>query len=431
MTSSTPVQRSRVAKIVATLLSMNVIVTGLTLISAPLQARALGPVGRGELAAIMVPLGVAPMLLTLGLPSYVLRETARREQPVGSLMGSVGVLLLGFGAICTLLAVPLSAFLADGRSTVRIFLLIGFALMPLSFVLILLETVRWGQERWRPFVISRLIPAVGGTAGVVVLYVTDTLTVARAAALLMVVGFLASVPLLGVVKAARPFRVERRVITDGLSFGVRAWAARLTNFANQRLDQLVMVKFVPSRELGYYVMAVTIAGLTNIVASATVGVVLPRVASGDHAFAARATRVTLATIALFGIVLAAAVPFLVPLLFGEAFEPVIPMAQILLAAAVPLAGTGILAESLSAAGHPGIASRGEVIAAVFTIGGLFLLLPPLGGLGAAIVSLVAYGVSFAYVLRKASQHLPGGVVDYLAPTIADLRWLERTVRKRP
>jgi O-antigen/teichoic acid export membrane protein len=430
VTSSPEAPRQRFVKVVASLLSMNLVVTGLTLISAPLQARALGPTGRGELAAIVVPLGLIPLLLGLGLPSFVMREAARERTPTGALLGSMGVLLAAIGAVCALLAAPLSAFIADGRPTVRVFLLIGLAMMPLTLVLGLLESVRWGQQRWRPFMVSRLIPAVGGTLGVVIMYATGTLTVASAAALVMILGLLAAVPLLGVVRSARPLVVRRQIFGEGLTFGVKAWAGRLTNLANQRLDQLVMVKFVSSRELGYYVMAVTIAGLTNIVAAASIGAMSPRIASGDHAFAARATRVTLATITLVSIALVALVPFLVPLLFGPAFRPVIPMAQILLASSIPLAGTGILAESLAAAGHPGIASRGELIAAIFTVGGLFLLLPPLGGRGAAIVSLVAYGVSFVYIVRKTAKLLPGTTIDYLAPTASDVRWLEALVARR-
>jgi O-antigen/teichoic acid export membrane protein len=412
------------------LLSLNVLVTGLTLISSPLQARALGPTGRGELAVIMVALGFGSLILGLGLPAYVMRESSRAEKPLGNLLGSTGAVAVALGGLCVLAAYPLSGFIAEGRETVRIFVLIGFVLMPVTLLIGLFEAVRWGQQRWRPFMISRLIPAVGGTVGVVVMFVTDTLTVGSMAAMLMVLGLLAAVPLVGVVRHARPVQWDRQVARQGFAFGVKAWAGRLTNVANQRLDQLVMIKFVTSRELGFYVMAVTISGLTNVVATATVGAMSPRVAAGDHAFAARATRVTLASITLASAALFVVVPFIVPLLFGSAFKPVVPMAQILLVAAIPLAGTGMLAEVLSAAGHPGVASRGELIAAVVTVGGLLLLLGPLGGKGAAITSVAAYSVSFAYILRQTTRRLSGRKRDYLIPTPGDIGWFRALLARR-
>jgi O-antigen/teichoic acid export membrane protein len=431
VTSTSRAPRPRFAKVVASLLSLNVLVTGLTLISSPLQARALGPSGRGDLAAIMVSLGFAQLILSLGLPAYVMRQSSREDKPLGTMLGSTGALAVALGLLCTAAAYPLSAFVAEGRETVRLFVLIGFAIMPITLVIGLLDAVRWGQQRWRLYVYTRLIPAVGGTAAVVVMYVTDTLTVGSMAAVVMILGLLAAVPLLGVVRHGRPFHFARPVAREGLIFGVKAWAGRLTNVANQRLDQVVMIKFVTSRELGFYVMAVTIAGLTNVVAAATVGAVSPRVAAGDHGFAARATRVTLASITLTSAALLVTVPFLVPLLFGSDFKPVVPMAQILLVAAIPLAGTGILAEMLSAAGHPGVASRGELIAAVVTVAGLLFLLGPLGGEGAAITSVAAYSVSFAYILRQAARRLSGRKRDYLIPTPSDINWFRALLVRRP
>ena len=47
------------------------------ILTGPLQARALGPTGRGELAAVMTPLGFLPTLASLGLGTYVERMVAR------------------------------------------------------------------------------------------------------------------------------------------------------------------------------------------------------------------------------------------------------------------------------------------------------------------------------------------------------------------
>lgn len=61
--------------------------------SGPLLARALVPEGRGDLAAILLPITLAPVLFGLGLGTFVTRETAR-GRPLSVLLGSVGPLII-------------------------------------------------------------------------------------------------------------------------------------------------------------------------------------------------------------------------------------------------------------------------------------------------------------------------------------------------
>jgi hypothetical protein len=66
------------------------------------------------------------------------------------------------------------------------------------------------------------------------------------------------------------------------------------------------------------------------------------------------------------------------------------------------------------------AGASEIVSLGITLVGLVLLLPPLGGVGAAIVSLVAYTVNFAWLLAIARRDHGGRVVDYLVLRGAEL-----------
>src|SRR4051794_36451179 len=145
-------------------------------ITGPLQARALGPDGRGALAAILVPLTVIPLIANFGLNVYVSRMAARGAQ-LGRLLGSIGALVLGVGVVLALLSVPLAHLLAGGRHVVFLSLAIGFGLMPLSLLTILVLWLNQGLEQWQAVVWHRLIPPLLMTAGLIALYVTDHLTV--------------------------------------------------------------------------------------------------------------------------------------------------------------------------------------------------------------------------------------------------------------
>jgi hypothetical protein len=54
--------------------------------------------------------------------------------------------------------------------------------------------------------------------------------------------------------------------------------------------------------------------------------------------------------------------------------------------------------------------------------GLAALLRPLGGLGAAIVSLAAYSASFVFQLVMARRRVEAPLSAYLLPSRVDVRW---------
>src|SRR4051794_37698844 len=76
----------RLPSVVRRLSITNALPLAVGLITGPLQARALGASGRGDLAAILVPVGLAPLLLSLGLGQYAGVNAARRAR-LGPIVG--------------------------------------------------------------------------------------------------------------------------------------------------------------------------------------------------------------------------------------------------------------------------------------------------------------------------------------------------------
>jgi O-antigen/teichoic acid export membrane protein len=402
-------------------------ITGL--ITAPLQARALGVEGRGTLAAIVVPLSVAPILLNFGIMQFAGKEAARGRR-LGPLIGSLGAVYLGIGACALLLAVPTAGFFAEGRETVEVFLIIGFCLLPIILQGQLLLAVNSGLQRWRWVIGAQLIPALTTLIGIVTLYVLGELTVTSAATLVIVGALGAIVPLVSVLKRAMPLEIDSALVREGVPFGLKAWLGTVASYANVRLDQLLMIRWVSARELGLYVVAATIASASGIVAAAVAGASNPRIARGDRVFAARALRVALAAVTLLHLFLAALTPWLLDVLFGEEFGDATSMAWILLVGGVPLAGATILANALISAGRPALSAWGEVIALSITIPGLALLLPRYGGDGAAIVSLAAYSANFVFLLLRSRRIFQCPLSWFLLPRPGDVRWTMRLLKFR-
>lgn len=413
-------RRTRLSGIVAALTAANVLGAASGFVTGPLLARALGAAGRGDLAAVLVPLSLAPAVLGFGIPAYAYRALPR-GRPVEEVLGSLGLPLLAIGLLAAAGAVPAADALAGGRETVRALLIAGLLATPLALAGSLLSASLAALERWRLVVATTVIPFGGTFAATVVLYALGELTVASAGAATIAASLLSLVPGLALLAGRRPaFRLA--LARSGIAFGVRSWLGGLAHIANLRLDQFLMITLVAPRELGLYAVATTISTASGLATGALSPPLMTRIAAGEARLIPQAVRIALTATAGLNAVLALIAPTLLALLFGPQFRDAVPMTLLLLVANVPFAGASVLSSALQADGAPLIPSIGEGLALVVTVAGLLALLRPLGGVGAAIVSLAAYGASFLFQLAMARRRAALPLRAFLLPSRADAGW---------
>src|SRR5690606_21255237 len=103
--------------------------------------------------------------------------------------------------------------------------------------------------------------------------------------------------------------------------------------------------------------------------------------------------------------LALLLPWLVPLVFGAEFAAAVPIAEVLLLAALVMGAKDVLTGCAEAAGEPWLASRAEITALAVTFVGLVVLLPAIGVIGAAVTSVLAYATAFALLLRNVRRRI--------------------------
>jgi O-antigen/teichoic acid export membrane protein len=390
------------------------------LVTGTIVARALGPEGRGTLAAILVPFYLAPTIVSLGLPVYLTRRAARQDRGPHALL-TLALLALGAGALAFVVMIFLADVFAEGRDTVHEQLLIGFALMPLISLGYVLQGYALGQERWRLLAIARVAPGVLAIAGLAALAATDSLTVANAALVNFASALVVALMWIVGLRRERVGRASRAIAREAVAFGGKAWLGTLATVGNNRLDQVLMVTLVSARQLGLYVVAVSVASVSAIVVGALHSTMFPRVARGDREAVGFTLRLTLAIVAVTHLVLAAMTPFVLPALFGDDFRDAVPMVWLLLAAGIPGAGAFVMSGALTSAGHPGLSTAAEIVALVATVVGLIILLPPLGGVGAALVSLIAYSANLALQLSFSRRAFAIPTTQLLRPAAGDLR----------
>lgn len=416
------------ASIVVRLTGINAVMILAGLIAGPITARALGAEGRGELAAIIAVLTMTPLVLDLGLSQWVARERAIGGRP-GEVLGVALPLALACSLIGVVAAVPLGRVIGDGRPVVTAFVQVGLLLTPISVVLQTLVGLVIGESRWGLFAAVRVVGTILPVVAIVVLAICGGLTVGTAAAAYLGGGLAGGLLLLRMVHGVRRLSFDRARVRLAVAFGAKTWLSTLAAATTNRIDQVIMAPLVPSRELGIYVVAVTISVVAFSPVGVVVNVLFPRVAEGNAVLAARACRISLCAVAIAGLLIGAAAPFMIPFLFGPEFSAALPMAIILLVANVPAAAAFVLNSALSAANNPAATMRAELVALAFTLPALVVLLPEFGGHGAAFVSLAAYTIRLAMQLGalRATFDLPWW--RFVVPMGDDLMWLTRKAQR--
>lgn len=416
------------ARAVSKITIVNLVVFVGAFLTGPIVARALGPSGRGQLAAIAAPLALIPIVLGLGLGTFATREVASGKT-VRSVLSTLLPISVVLGLIGAITGWPLAGALSQGHSTIRTFLRVGFLLAPLSLVVVVLQSTLAGQQRWNRLLVARAIPTVIAVLAIPTLFVFHALTVATAATVGIVGGAATLLPTFGLLREG--LRAEWSPVYSrlALSFGARAWAGGLANIANFRLDQVLMISLTSSTQLGLYAVAVTVGTAPAVLPAAVAGPIQARVASGDRDIVGRSTRVTMLLVGVLHVIVGALAVPVVTVLFGPAFTDSILMIWVLLAAGVPFAGGLLLSSVLSADGAPGRTAVAQFLALAVTIPLLLVLVPGHGGMGAAVTSAAAYSTSFIVLVRATvTRGLVSGTAALLVPRREDAVWLWGTGR---
>jgi O-antigen/teichoic acid export membrane protein len=208
------------------------------------------------------------------------------------------------------------------------------------------------------------------------------------------------------------------------AYALKGWGGVSANLVNWRLDQAFLPALTHATQLGYYAIAVSLAEIPSMMIGATKNVVFSEASHRkDPRIAARSTR----TVILISIIIDLAVAILakpiIVILFGHSFLPAVSMARILLLGNVPWIAEVVLAAGLLSSGRPGLRSSGQIVSAAITVVGLILLVPVLGAIGAAWVSLAAYTINFIITLVMFHHVTKIRYVDSVIPRKADAVWV--------
>jgi O-antigen/teichoic acid export membrane protein len=386
-------------------------------------ARALGPAGRGELAAALLWPTLIMTLGNLGLgpaTTYLAARTSRLGLLVGSTLAIVAVDSLALVAIgAAVLPLVLANHEGSVVATGELYLLL---FVPLSLLALGMMSILNGLHRFHWFQGLRMLMMGSILVAVAAVELAGELTV-RSAALAYASAYLLTAVVSTVVvlrSTPDPVASDRETVRGLLSFGLRSQLSSTMWALNERLDQLVISVFLSSTSLGLYVVAVTLTSLTTLVGFSFALVALPLLArmGGGEERRLTARAIVAATIVvgvLVSIPILIAEPLIIEILFGDAFLGSVDVGRVLLLAAMVFGLNRVLEAILQAEGRPLAASLGEAIGLAVTVAGLAVLLPLTGIMGAGVTSLLAYLTSAAFLSRRCARALGVPLSRLLVP----------------
>lgn len=381
-------------------MAANLVIAALGMLTGILAARLLGPTGRGELAAIQAAPSILASFAMLGIPEALVYFSSREPRHSGNFLAS-GVVIAGGGAVVVFgLGWFILPFFLQAQSplvvkTARIFLLGITAAYLLGGIPH--QALRAGGS-WRAWNFIRILPNSLWLVALAAFVLIPAIVSPQNIAYAFIFGQLLIIfPVFFFVqnKISRPLFPQRSYFKPMFLYGLPSALSLLPQTLNLRLDQMMMSAYLPPNLLGQYVVAVSWAGAAAPMINAVGPVLFPHLSSikgtsGQIHFLGKVTNKFSFIVLGLTVCIALITPFAIPFLFGEDYRAAVTPALILVAANGILSLNTLFGDALKGLGLPGKVLIADTIGLVVTVILLFLLLPRLKIIGAAITSLAAY-----------------------------------------
>jgi len=403
----------------------NVALIGLGFVLNLLQARWLGPEGKGGYDLFVATGGL--LMIALGFPapsgvSYItasspvsLPRMARWLLRVALVQGLVILFLLGVAERSGVLWTFLPRWSNRGIiviSAVYVFLtiltsywraiLIGqleiisanriFVLTRLADLLLFLGLLGWvwvfGQSLDLPMVIYLLLISA---------LISNGLCLYRL-----------RVPLMATSQGISGFR-------QAVKYSVPCYLGSLILFLNTRLDMFLISALMDQKAVGLYALSANLAHLVWLLSISVAKALLPKVASEQHLpsrnayLTAQATRLSFYLSFIAGILLSLFSIAALPLVYGDAFRGSIAPLLWLMPGVVAIGSAFILAAYIAGIGKPQINSYILFVGLLATVTLDLVLIPRFGIAGAAFAStlsfLISTGLTLWFFMRNSGIHI--------------------------
>ncbi|GGO65559.1 polysaccharide biosynthesis C-terminal domain-containing protein [Nonomuraea cavernae] len=394
-----------------------------------LIARTLQPEGRGVYAVIATAAGAAIVVGHLSVEKSQIAWWSDRSRHQALVTNGL-VLGLVLGAVSALGALALAA--AGGAPGGFALWALALAVVPLGAAAINLDGILTLRSRMEFVNRTILLAALAQCLPLLFLAAIGQVTVAS---VIICWAISTALPFVRGLRGLRPSprHWDRALVRCQLALSAKYHVGWVALYFLVSIDILLLNALDSAAAVGIYTVAVTVMALARIPGETITQVVLPQQAGGHVSDAsqvtARALRINLfVSSALVGL-LAAASPWLIPLVYGPSFAGSVAPLLALAPGTIALMVVRPLEQYLVRLDRPITMTAIAVSALTVNVLLNLVMIPRWGAVGAAVASTVAYVLmAFLEIVRfTRSTGLP---VRELIPGTADLRSVLRPLTAR-
>jgi len=424
----------RGARAVAQSILSKALILALQAATGILTARALGPAGRGELAAMILwPLFVAS-ITTFGIPSsliYYLRHHPEERDHLISNGFAVATILGVAAALLTLPILPLWLHQYSQqviRAATWFLLTVPICSMTLAGRAVL--------EASHDFSASNAIQTLTPLATLIGLlfffgiHRFDPFTAGLAYIVASIPAFLFMLTRVRRL-CAMSWGIKKSVMHQLFGYGVRSYGIDLLGTLALQVDQVLVVSLLSPSAMGSYVVVLSISRTLNLFQNSVVMVLFPKVAGQSVgnvvAVTGRSVRVSGLVTVAGGIPVCLVGPVLLRLVYGAEYVNAVGALRIMVLEVILSGATFVLAQAFMALNRPGVVTILQAFGLSLSVPMMLLLIPRYGIYGAAISLLVSTIARLVFVytgFRAFLKTQPPSIV----PSGNDIRMLGSLIR---
>lgn len=392
-------------------------------------ARLLGPGPRGQISICLAAIAFGVLIGGLGADVPIVVWTARLKKKPSEWLASVAAWgILGCSGACLLWAFFYRQWHATFfRGISPLLAVFVAATIPASVGFIFLTSILTGLERFGLRARLYLVEQAAGLLFIFALVIAFGRS-AENAMLGNLLGLIAGAGIAAVFLRDQlagnwKFRFMERHVRDGLAIGLRGQFGNMATFFSYRLDVFMVNYFQDSVQVGLYALGVLASESLWQVPQAVQSALFPRTArtldEGATEFTCLVVRQILVIAVVSAALLALASPILIPLIFGDRFQPSVAVVWWILPGTAALSLGKVGCADLAARGKTGYCATFAFVALAVTIVLDFVLIPRMGIRGAALASSAAYFTDAALILAALRRELKVSWRMLLVPSTAD------------
>lgn len=383
-------------KDVAGVFSSNVFSLVCGLLLSVLLTRELGPEGFGLFTSLIVIPVIVVSITNMGVRGAAIYLIGKRKYPEQEIISSILLLLL----LSSLAGMILSFFafrIYDDPGFTPLLIGMVLAVIPFRLGIVYIEGIFIGKDEIRQA--TRLYWPINlinlALAAVLVSGLDYGVTGAAVAGLAanLIVSVYAFRRLASFYRWS--FQVNPAILKQLFTMGILFSASFFIIQLNYRIDIILLEELAGLKEVGLYALGVNIAEQLWQIPLAISVILFSRAANKEDPREMTATTVSMARISLLialvlSVVIVLVAPWIIPMVFGEAFRASVILLQVVLPGITIMVIFRVLSGQLAGMGKPQLAIYAFVPALVLNIALNFWLIPLYGGLGAAIATNISY-----------------------------------------